>query len=206
MKIPADRPLILSVRLWQKPVTWQTLVAEPNRVAEDPRLITVVGSAVPFRVYHLQDSIQSGLKLRLPTAPATFRPTLDSSRPKAIRVAIDTRMIAPSGAVAAPPGAAKAECSGVTISLTGNMKLFLTSPEYAEMLSVEFDPDAIVFPDFVTQWSVSLAGVLATDRPAAKEFDGSKTQNLTELVNGLWRMLVQQQGSELGAVYLYLRR
>lgn len=206
MKIPADRLLILSVRLWQKPVTWQTLVAEPNRVAEDPRLITVVGSTVPFRVYRLQDSIQSGLKLRLPTTPATFRPTLDSSRPKAIRATIDTRLIAPGGAVAAPQGSATAECSGVTISLTWNMKLLLHSPEYAEVLSVEFDPDAIVFPGFVTQWSVSLADVLAADGPAAKEFDGSKTQNLTELVNGLWRMLVQQQGSELGAVYLYLRR
>jgi hypothetical protein len=206
MKVPAERLLILSVRLWQKPVTWQTLVAEPNRVAEDPRLITVIGSTVPFRVYRLQDSIQSGLKLRLPAVPASFRPTLDASRPKAIRVTIDTRLISSNGTEATPQGAAIAECSGATISLTWNMKSLLHNPEYAEAVSMEFDPDAIVFPGFVTQWTVSLSDVLGADAASAKEFDGSKTQNLAELVNGLWRMLVQQQGTDLGTLYLYFRR
>ena len=209
LNVPADRLLLFSTRLWNQGVTWSSVSAQPDRMSEDPRLIQVASSSVPVKVFRLQDNHTCGLRLRIVPSAARFRPVIDLQRGDAIRAEVSMRMLAPNGYQDPPAGTAAVQQQGTAINLSWNVDTVLRTAEYAEQVRVDFNPDAVRFPSFTSDWSVSLHDVLPdpTDKhDAQKKFDGSKTQNLSEFVHGLWALLVQQKGTGLGDLYLYLRR
>jgi hypothetical protein len=65
--------------------------------------------------------------------------------------------------------------------------------------------DDYELPAFCTAWTLTNADIaLYAQKPEA--FDGSRTQNLSQFVNGVWTIMLHEYQPTLGTIYVYVRR
>ncbi len=215
ISVPRERMLILSTDLLEQPLNWDTAARlEPDRVAEDDRLIPGGRRTAWSKGIRLQ-STDAPCNLRIRVVPefSPFHPTFDPARAGALFTKLDLRLLRNGKGTPVPPDGATAKFSGAfqpkdsrqdgraAVDVTWQPRRFLRNGDYLLEVRVGFDPAGIRFPPFVSSWSVPVGDALAGDR-----FDGSKTQNLKELILGLWRIMLEQYGDWLGAYYLYFHK
>jgi hypothetical protein len=208
--IPADHLLIFSGALLEKPISWATSkLVRSHNIAVDPSFIQVDPANSSFGVLRLQSDSECELDLQPLIRPTPFHPQIDWGR---VEAAAQVRRF-PRNSSAAEHVTGDAVTSTLTFP-QGEQKeieLFLTwTPKkirpsgrvYVEQVLLRLGPEGTNFNNttFVKDWST-------TPEPGkAANFDGSKTQYLSELLTGLWNSVFQGQEMDLGSVYVYFQR
>jgi hypothetical protein len=212
LSIPRDRLLILSADLLERLLGWDTTSRlETDRIAEDGRIIPRAGGSAPVKGFRLQsDEDRCRLIVHLAPEFSPFHPVFDLGSDGALQPKLELQSIrkgkqtpSPVDGATAVFSASKALKAGApgspAIEIAWQPRRF--RGDYLLKLQVEFDPAALRLPAFVSGWSVPVSEALVDDR-----FNGAKTQNLQELVMGLWRIMLEQYGHSLGAFYLYFQK
>lgn len=105
------------------------------------------------------------------------------------------------------PEAFRLEKDGEKVTLRGRIpaKSLPSNGTYAFALNQELNFDDYELPAFCTAWTLTNADIaLYAQKPEA--FDGSRTQNLSQFVNGVWTIMLHEYQPTLGTIYVYVRR
>lgn len=231
--LPKRNLVILSDVLLRRPVTWETVrMVGGIGVAADRSYIRVNPGAkrdspmASFGVLRMQRN-DCRLDLAIDDEPVPFGPRIQWDR---VRIFTELRRFSLNGASADevgiengaissflippnPPPLVRRE-NAIHMSNSGIaaqkqpllLRLAWQRPRirpfgrvYAECVRLGVIAESADFSDFpfVEEWN----GI--PERGRSQQFDGSKTQYLSEFFDGLWKTLVQTAHPELGSVYIY---
>jgi hypothetical protein len=211
--VPKDQFLILGQGVVGNAIEWSTSRrSAPRNVAEDPTFIQVEKTSVSFGLLRLQGGGEtSSLTLSFPEIYATpFHPRL---RWEKLGTSVFLHRLGQGGRATTTPNhpAFRAEVETTTKPSPPQTSLILhwagekllRNQVYLSEVRLSADVTAIVFPKFVSSWSIS-ADSISTDK--SRQFDGALTQNLSEFIQGVARVFLQASDGELGVVYVYLKK
>jgi hypothetical protein len=210
-----DRMVILSADMLERPINWKSAShLEPDHIAEDDRVLSNGAHSETSKGFRLQSADQP-CKLRIHFDPelSKFHPVIDLQQADALIPDFHLKLLRKNGNSEVPPDGILAiytaafrplngkQARQAALEVTWQPRLLSKNNLYKMELRLGYNPNAIRYPSFISEWSVQTANAIQGNR-----FDGSKTQNLQELVAGLSRILLEQHGKMVGAFDLYFQK
>jgi len=214
--VKLENLVILAPVVVRSPLDWRAAkVTKPKGVAQDARVVADARpGALAFRTTR---NIDFEFDASFPYNPVPYAPairfsklgpptvlTLLWSRPNFWTNAASREIASGTGP---GPDAFRLAQDGTKITLMGRLPVesLRLNGTYAFALTQELGSDDFELPAFCAAWTMTDAdiAVYAKNRAA---FDGTRTQNLSQFVSGVWAIMLQEYKPSLGTVYVYLQR